>query len=175
MGCTSTLSPPATQVIPATSVSQPPIAVACPMVITTMAGMTSVMNSLSAFTTFGWNCYEHCCYIRVSALSLFKRRAKTAEADLWRMEVAIPKLLFAVPPKDAPEERQLRKLPGSRHATGDWIQRTRLIARSWDGLRTTAIAVELGCHPQTVRKRIVRFNVKGIDGLGDRREPGRKL
>lgn len=86
----------------------------------------------------------------------------------------MPKLLFARPPKDAPEERQLRKLAGSRHAPGDWIQRARMIARSWEGLRTTAIAAELGCHPQTVRERIVRFNTEGIDGLGDRPGPGRK-
>ncbi len=86
----------------------------------------------------------------------------------------MPKLLFARPPKDAPEARQLRKLAGSRHAPGDWIQRARMIAGSWDGLRTTAIAAELGCHPQTVRERIVRFNAEGIDGLGDRPGSGRK-
>ncbi len=28
----------------------------------------------------------------------------------------------------------------------------------WDGLRTTQIAQELGCHPQTVRERIHRFD-----------------
>jgi transposase len=49
-----------------------------------------------------------------------------------------------------------------------------MIAGSWDGLRTTAIAAELGCHPQTVRERIVRFNAEGIDGLGDRPGSGRK-
>ena len=86
----------------------------------------------------------------------------------------MPKLLFARPPKDAPEARQVRKLAGSRHAPGDWIQRARMIAGSWEGLRTTAIAAELGCHPQTVRERIVRFNAEGIDGLGDRPGPGRK-
>jgi transposase len=86
----------------------------------------------------------------------------------------MPKLLFARPPKDAREERQLRKLAGSRHAPGDWIQRARMVAGSWDGLRTTAIAAELGCHPQTVRERIVRFNVEGINGLGDRPGPGRQ-
>ncbi|CCF85353.1 helix-turn-helix domain-containing protein [Nitrolancea hollandica] len=86
----------------------------------------------------------------------------------------MPKLLFARPPKDAREEHQLRKLAGSRHAPGDWIQRARMIAGSWDGLRTTAIAAELGCHPQTVRERIVRFNAEGIDGLGDRPGSGRK-
>jgi transposase len=49
-----------------------------------------------------------------------------------------------------------------------------MIVRSWDGLRTTAIAHELGCHPQTVRERIVRFNTEGIHGLGDRPGARRK-
>ena len=49
-----------------------------------------------------------------------------------------------------------------------------MIVRSWDGPRTTAIARELGCHPQTVRERLVRFNAEGIDGLGDRPGAGRK-
>jgi transposase len=86
----------------------------------------------------------------------------------------MPKLVFARPPQDAAEERQVRKLAASRHAPGDWIQRAGMIVRSWDGLRTTAIAVALGCHPQTVRERIARFNVEGLGGLGDRPGPGRK-
>ncbi|MDQ2744376.1 MAG: helix-turn-helix domain-containing protein [Chloroflexota bacterium] len=36
------------------------------------------------------------------------------------------------------------------------------------------IAAELGCHPQTIRERIIRFNVEGLDGLGDRPGAGRK-
>jgi transposase len=86
----------------------------------------------------------------------------------------MPKLLFARVPTDDAEERQVRKLAASRHAPGDWILRARMIARSWDGLRTTAIAAALGCHPQTVRERIARFNVAGLGGLGDRPGPGRK-
>ena len=86
----------------------------------------------------------------------------------------MPKLLHARPPLDAAEERGVRKLAGSRHAPGDWIRRARMVARSWDGRRTGAIAVELGCHPQTVRERLVRFNAEGLDGLGDRPGPGRK-
>ena len=86
----------------------------------------------------------------------------------------MPKLLRARPPVDAKEERQVRKLAGSRHAPGDWIRRARMIARSGDGLRTAAIAQELGCHPQTVRDRLLRFNVEGLDGLGDRPGAGRK-
>jgi DDE superfamily endonuclease len=53
---------------------------------------------------------------------------------------AAPVLLFARPPVDPAEERTIRKLAGARHAPGDWIQRARMIAHSWDGLRTTQIA-----------------------------------
>jgi transposase len=85
----------------------------------------------------------------------------------------VPVLLFARPPIDAAEERTIRKLAGARHAPGDWIRRARMIAHSWDGLRTTQIAELLGCHPQTVRERLHRFNAEGVDGLGDRPGPGR--
>jgi transposase len=86
----------------------------------------------------------------------------------------MPKLLRARPPLDAAEGRRVRKLAASRHAPGDWIRRARMIARSWDGRRTAAIAADLGCHPQTVRERLARFNAAGLDGLGDRPGPGRK-
>jgi transposase len=86
----------------------------------------------------------------------------------------MPKLLHARVAKDEAEERQIRKLAGSRHAPGDWIRRARLIVRSSDGLRTAAIAAELGCHVQTVRERLARFNAEGLDGLGDRPGSGRK-
>jgi len=86
----------------------------------------------------------------------------------------MPKLLHARAPQDTAEEHKVRKLANSRHAPGDWIMRARMIARSWDGLRTRAIASELGYHPQTVRERIHRFNDEGLDGLGDRPGSGRK-
>jgi transposase len=85
----------------------------------------------------------------------------------------VPVLLFARPPVDPAEEHTIRKLAGARHAPGDWIQRARMITHSWDGLRTTQIATRLGCHPQTVRERLHRFNAEGVDGLGDRPGPGR--
>src|SRR5262249_9826507 len=53
-------------------------------------------------------------------------------------------------------------------------RRAKMIVRSWEGRRTTEIARELACHPQTVRERIARFNAEGIEGLGDRPGPGRK-
>src|SRR4051794_3390511 len=86
----------------------------------------------------------------------------------------MPKLLRARSPCDTDEERHIQKLARSRHAPGDWICRARMIARSWDGLRTAAIAREMGCHPQTVRERLVRFNAEGLDGLGDRPGSGRR-
>ena len=86
----------------------------------------------------------------------------------------MPKLLFARAPHDDKEERQIRKLVGRRHAPGDWMVRARMIVRSWEEKRTTVIARDLGCHPQTVRERIARFNAEGIDGLGDRPGVGRK-
>ncbi|MGW4720774.1 helix-turn-helix domain-containing protein [Nocardia sp. NPDC004260] len=72
------------------------------------------------------------------------------------------------------EERKIRKLAAARHAPGDWIRRARMITASWDGKSTAQIAGELGCHPQTVRERLHRFNTHGLDGLGDRRGAGRK-
>jgi len=86
----------------------------------------------------------------------------------------MPRLLQARAPRDDVEERVIRKLAASRHAPGDWIKRAKMIALSWDGWRTTTIAAELHCHPQTVRERIDRFNAEGVDGLGDRPGAGRK-
>ena len=86
----------------------------------------------------------------------------------------MPKLLHARPPQDAAEERRVRHLAASRHAPGDWIRRAQMIVRSWDGRRTTAIAAELSCHPQTVREKITRFNADGLEGLGDRPGSGRR-
>jgi putative glutamine amidotransferase len=59
----------------------------------------------------------------------------------------------------------VRKLAGSQHAPADWVFHAQMIVRSWAGLRTTAIAAEIHCHPQTVRERIQAFNERGLDGL----------
>src|SRR5215470_17125356 len=85
----------------------------------------------------------------------------------------MPKLLAARPSLDAAEERQVRRLARSRHAPVDWVLHARMIVRSWDGLRTQAIAAELGCHPQTVRERFHACNDWGLEGLGMRPVPGR--
>jgi DNA invertase Pin-like site-specific DNA recombinase len=84
----------------------------------------------------------------------------------------MPKLLHARAPQDAAEEQKVRKLANSRHAPADWKMRARMIARSWDGLRTTQIAEELGCHPQTVRERFHRYRAPR-DSRWAWRSPGR--
>ncbi|MBB4938350.1 transposase [Streptosporangium album] len=86
----------------------------------------------------------------------------------------MPKLLHARAPRDGEEERQIRKLAGARHAPADWIQRAQIVVLSWEEMRGPAIAAMLGCHPETVRRRLRRFNAEGIDGLGDRPGPGRR-
>ena len=80
----------------------------------------------------------------------------------------------ARPPLDEDESRKIRRLAGARHAPGDWIERARIIALSWDGLTVPAIAAEAGCHQNTVRRWLHRFNAAGLDGLGDRPGAGRK-
>jgi transposase len=56
-----------------------------------------------------------------------------------------------------------------------WPSRgAQIVVLSWDGIRSPAIAATLGCHPETVRRRLRRFNDQGLDGLGDRPGPGRK-
>lgn len=86
----------------------------------------------------------------------------------------MPKLLQARPAMDAREAHQVRKLAASTHAPADWIVHAKMIAGSWDGARTSTIAAELGCHPQTVRERFHAFNERGLEGLGMRPGGGRK-
>ena len=86
----------------------------------------------------------------------------------------MPKILKARPPHDDGEERKIRRLAGARHAPADWSERARIIALSWDGLAVPAIAGQLGCHPNRVRRWLHRFNAAGLDGLGDRPGVGRK-
>jgi transposase len=79
----------------------------------------------------------------------------------------MPKLLYARAPQDAREECRIRRLAASRHAPADWRQRAQMVVGSWAGRRTTQVAARLGCHPQTVRERLARFNAEGLEGLGD--------
>jgi transposase len=86
----------------------------------------------------------------------------------------MPKFLRARPPLDDSEARKIRRLAGARHAPADWSGRARIIALSWDGLAVAAIAARAGCHENTVRRWLHRFNADGIDGLGDRPGAGRR-
>jgi transposase len=85
----------------------------------------------------------------------------------------MPKILRVRAAHDEKEEKQVRRLATSRHGPADWILHARMVARSWDGERVEAIAQELHCSPQTVRRRLHRFDAEGIEGLGDRPKPGR--
>ncbi len=85
----------------------------------------------------------------------------------------MPKILGVRAAQDDKEEKQVRKLAAGRHGPADWILHARIVARSWDGERVEAIAQELHCNPQTVRRRLHRFETEGIEGLGDRPKPGR--
>ena len=67
----------------------------------------------------------------------------------------MPKLLAARPPRDAHEERQVRRLARSLHAPADWVAHARMIARSWDGLRTCVIRAELDDEVDIVVLRAV--------------------
>src|SRR5258708_20568238 len=86
----------------------------------------------------------------------------------------MPKILRVRAAQDEQEERQVRKLAASRHGPADWIIHARMVARSWDGERVEAIAKELQCSPQTVRRRLHRFDAEGIEGLGDQPKSGRR-
>ena len=50
-----------------------------------------------------------------------------------------------------------------------------MVVASWEGKTTQDIALELDCHPQTVRERVSRFNERGIEGLQDAPGRGRKV
>ena len=86
----------------------------------------------------------------------------------------MPKFVRARPPLDDGEARKIRQLAGARHAPADWSERARIVALSWDGLAVPAIAAGVGCHENTVRRWLHRFDAAGVDGLGDRPGAGRK-
>jgi len=88
-------------------------------------------------------------------------------------EAAMPKLIAAREPQDGREERRIRRLARSRLGPRDGIVRARMVALSRDGRRVPDSAAALGCHPQTVRARLARFDAAGVDGLRDQPRPGR--
>lgn len=85
----------------------------------------------------------------------------------------MPKILRVRKPQDEKEERWVRKLAASRHGPADWIVHAKMVVRSWEGKRAEAIAEELDCSAQTVRRRLHRFETEGTLGLGDRPKSGR--
>jgi transposase len=86
----------------------------------------------------------------------------------------MPKQVKARAAQDPPEERMVRRLAGSHHAPADWKVHAQMVCSSWAGKAPNEIAAELGCHPQTVRIHLARFNVEGVAGLGMRPGSGRK-
>jgi hypothetical protein len=78
----------------------------------------------------------------------------------------MPTLLVARLPADDTEERQGRTLAARRQALGAWLPRARMMARSWEGLRPTAIAAARGGHPPPVRARIAPCTVAGRSRAG---------
>ena len=85
----------------------------------------------------------------------------------------LPKILRVRAAHDEKEEQWVRKLAASRHGPADWIFHAKIVVRSWDGVRVEAIATDLECSAQTVRRRLHRFDVQGIEGRGDRPRSGR--
>lgn len=67
----------------------------------------------------------------------------------------------------------MRKMAASRHGPTDWVVHAKMVVRSWEGERVETIAQDLNCSPQTVRRRLHRFDAEGIEGLGDRPRTGR--
>lgn len=76
--------------------------------------------------------------------------------------------------QDLQEERQVRKLARSHHAPADWKLHAQMVLSRWVGKTPNEIAAELGCHLQTLRVHLKRFNAQGIAGLGMRPGSGRK-
>jgi transposase len=86
----------------------------------------------------------------------------------------MPKHIRARPASGAEEEQVVRRLASSRHGPADVIRRAQMVLKSWEGKMAQTIADELGCHAQTVRERVMRFNALGLAGLKDASGRGRK-
>ena len=76
----------------------------------------------------------------------------------------MPKILRARPAQGEQEARLVRKLAASRHGPAEGIQQAKMGAHRWDGPRVEAIAAELHCSGQTVRRRLQRFDTAGSEG-----------
>ena len=78
----------------------------------------------------------------------------------------MPKHVKARAAQDMQEEGMVRKLAKSHHAPADWKFHAQMVLSSWAGKTPNEIAAELGCHPQTVRIHLVRFNAEGAGFAG---------
>jgi transposase len=83
----------------------------------------------------------------------------------------MPKLL-AVRELTEDEQAEVRRLAHSRTAAARLVERARIVWLSAAGRRVAAIAAEVGCHAQTVRLWLTRFNAGGVTGLHDQPRPG---
>jgi transposase len=86
----------------------------------------------------------------------------------------MPKHVKARAAQDEREERTVSKLAQSHHAPSDWKMHAQMVIESGAGKTPDEIAAEFGCHPQTVRVHVARFNEQGIEGLGMHPGSGRK-
>ena len=76
----------------------------------------------------------------------------------------MPKQVKARAAQDEQEERMVRKLANSHHAPADWKWHAQMMLLSWVGKAPNEIAVELDCHPQTVRIHLTRTTAEGSQG-----------
>lgn len=84
----------------------------------------------------------------------------------------MPKLLTV---RELTEEERaaVRRLAHCRTEAARLVERARIVWLSAEGRRVAAIAAEVGCHAQTVRLWLARFNASGLAGLHDAARPGR--
>ncbi len=83
----------------------------------------------------------------------------------------MPRLLRARELTEA-ERAEVRRLAHSRTEPARLVERARIVWLSAEGRRVAAIAAEAGCHAQTVRLWLTRFNADGLAGLQDQPRPG---
>lgn len=83
----------------------------------------------------------------------------------------MPKLLRVRDLTEA-ERAEVRRLAHSLTEAARLVERARIVRLSAEGWRVAAIAAEVGCHAQTVRLWLARFNANGLAGLQDAARPG---
>ena len=91
-------------------------------------------------------------------------RVRTAER---RRRKTLPKLLRARTPQMSRNSRRSANWPEADMLPATGSQELASSFSVGDSLSIAKIAEKLGCYPQTVRRRLHRFNTEGIDGLGE--------